>query len=162
MPEYTMSHTGAQLDAVLTAVLAGQAGLQGVIVNNSEITPDGNNKVSLTIPTLAQSTGSSTTSSMSQNAITSALGGKANVTYYTATLAANSWSGTTSNFTQTVTVDGITATDHPIIDLSEPTASNLDSWSYVSKAESGNNSITFTCFSYMPTVDLGIIIAVVK
>ena len=40
-----MSHTGAQLDAVLTAVLAGQAGLQGVIVNNSEITPDENNKV---------------------------------------------------------------------------------------------------------------------
>lgn len=162
MPDYRSTHAGAQIDAAVSAVLAGQAGLQGVSVNGEELVPDENNKVSLNVPIVAQSTGSSTTSTMSQNAITSAIGGKANVTYYTATLAANSWSGTTSNFTQTVSVNGLTSNDHPIIDLSSPTASNLDSWSFVSKAVSNSNSITFTCFNYKPTVDLALIIMVVN
>lgn len=162
MPDYTSSHTGVQIDTAVSAVLAGQAGLQGVIVNSTEITPDASNKVSFNVPIVSQSSGDSTTATMSQNAITSAIGGKANVSYYTATLGSNNWSGTDSNFTQTVTVNGITATDHPVIDLSSPTSSNLDSWSFVSKAVSGNNSITFTCFNYKPTVNLDITIMVVK
>lgn len=162
MPDYTSSHTGVQIDTAVSAVLAGQAGLQGVNVNGSAVEPDENNKVSLNIPDVSQSLGQSTTSTMSQNAITSAIGDKANVTYYTATLDANNWSGTTSNFTQTVSVNGLTSNDHPIIDLSSPTASNLDSWSFVSKAVSGDGNIAFTCFNYKPTVNLDITIMVVK
>lgn len=162
MPDYRSTHTGAQIDSAVSSVLAGQSGLQGVSVNGEELTPDDTNKVSLNVPIVSQSTGNSQTLTMSQNAITSAIGEKANVTYYNATLDSNNWSGTNSNFTQTVSVNGITSDDHPIIDLSSPTASNLDSWSFVSKAVTNSNSITFTCFNYKPTVDLDLSIMVVN
>lgn len=162
MPDYTSSHTGVQIDTAVSAVLAGQAGIQGVNVNGSTVEPDENNKVSINIPDVSQSLGQSTTSTMSQNAITSAVSSKADVTYYTATLYSNSWSGTTSNFTQSVNITGIVSTDKPIIDLSSPTTSKLDSWSFVSKADTYDGHITFTCFNYKPTENLEIDIMVVK
>lgn len=162
MPDYRSTHTGAQIDTAISSVLAGQAGLQGINVNGSAVEPDQNNKVSLNIPDVSQSLGQSTTSTMSQNAITSAVSSKANVTYYTATLYSNSWSGSTSNFTQSVNITGIVSTDKPVIDLTSPTTSTLDSWSFVSKADTYDGHITFTCFNYKPTVNLDITIMVVK
>ena len=62
----------------MSAVIDGKAGIQGVSVNGTELTPDSNNKVGLSVPNILQTTGSSTTDTMSQNSITVSLGGKAN------------------------------------------------------------------------------------
>ena len=76
MAKYKSKFAGEVIDATLTAVIDGRAGIQGVKVNNTETTPDQNNKVDLTIPVVLQTTGDSTTNVMSQNSVTSALGGK--------------------------------------------------------------------------------------
>lgn len=78
MSEYQSIFTGSLVDATLSAVIDGKAGLQGVSVNGTELTPDSNNKVGLSVPNILQTTGSSTTDTMSQNSITVSLGGKAN------------------------------------------------------------------------------------
>lgn len=76
MAKYRSKFAGEVIDATLTAVMDGRAGIQGVKVNNTETTPDQNNKVNLTIPIVLQTTGDSTANVMSQNSVTSALGGK--------------------------------------------------------------------------------------
>lgn len=78
MSEYQSIFTGSLVDATLSAVIDGKAGIQGVSVNGTELTPDSNNKVGLSVPNILQTTGSSTTDTMSQNSITVSLGGKAN------------------------------------------------------------------------------------
>ena len=78
LSEYQSIFTGSLVDATLSAVIDGKAGLQGVSVNGTELTPDSNNKVGLSVPNILQTTGSSTTDTMSQNSITVSLGGKAN------------------------------------------------------------------------------------
>ena len=79
MAKYRSKFAGEVIDATLTAVMDGRAGIQGVKVNNTETTPDQNNKVNLTIPIVLQTTGDSTANVMSQNSVTSALGGKVDV-----------------------------------------------------------------------------------
>ena len=79
MAKYKSKFAGEVIDATLTAVIDGRAGIQGVKVNNTETTPDQNNKVNLTIPIVLQATGDSTANVMSQNSVTSALGGKVDV-----------------------------------------------------------------------------------
>ena len=79
MAKYRSKFAGEVIDATLTAVIDGRAGIQGVKVNNTETTPDQNNKVNLTIPIVLQTTGDSTANVMSQNSVTSALGGKVDV-----------------------------------------------------------------------------------
>lgn len=79
MAKYRSKFAGEVIDATLTAVMDGRAGIQGVKVNNTETTPDQNNKVNLTIPIVLQATGDSTANVMSQNSVTSALGGKVDV-----------------------------------------------------------------------------------
>ena len=78
MPDYISVHTGAVIDNAVTTVINGKAGIQGIISNGTEIEPNQNNKVSINIPDISQSTGDSTTSTMSQNAITNHLREKAN------------------------------------------------------------------------------------
>ena len=70
MAKYKSKFAGEVIDATLTAVIDGRAGIQGVKVNNTETTPDQNNKVDLTIPVVLQTTGDSTTNVMSQNSVT--------------------------------------------------------------------------------------------
>lgn len=76
MGEYVSKYTGPEIDNALKKVVDGKAGIQGVKVNGSELTPDNSNKVNVEIPNISQTTGSSTTSTMSQNAITNALASK--------------------------------------------------------------------------------------
>ena len=101
MSDYHSTHTGNIIDAAISAVIAGQAGIQGVKVNGVELTPDlankvdvsvpeagiqgvkvngvelekdAANKVDVPVPNLLTSTGQSTTSGMTQKAITDAIG----------------------------------------------------------------------------------------
>ena len=76
MSRYDSIHLGSVIDDAITTVINGEAGIQGVKVNDVELTPDEDNKVDVTVPVLQQSTGSSTTDGMTQAAITTALGNK--------------------------------------------------------------------------------------
>ena len=179
MGDYHSAHTGQIIDATISAVIAGKAGIQGVKVNGTEITPDtSSNKVDISVPVVSQSTGSSTTEVMSQNkADSSSLSTVATsgsytdlsnkptiptVSNYTATLSSSSWTESSGTYIQTVSVPGILSTDTPIIDVSNPTQAMLDSWAYVSKIETSNDSITATCFSNQPTENINIKLMVVR
>lgn len=115
---------------------------------------------------ITQSTGSSTTSVMSQNAVTTQLNDKATTTLYTATLLSSSWSNS-APYTQTVNISGILSTDVPIIDvvLSSTTStakSQMESWSFVSKIDISSGSILATCFEEKPTIDIPIQLKIVR
>ena len=289
MGDYHSIHTGQIIDATISATIAGKAGIQGISVNDTEITPDpSSNKVNInlpivsqttgqsttqimsqkaitdslsqkadssslssvatsgsyndlsnkpTIPEVVQTTGTSTTQVMSQNSITTALGNKADlsnlstvatsgsyndlsnkptipevvqttgtsttqvmsqdavntalsnkvdssnlstvatsgsyndlsnkptipsVTNYTATLGSSSWSGASAPYTQTVNISGILSTDNPIVDVSNPTQTMLDDWACVSSIETSNGSITATCFSDKPSSNINIKLMVLR
>lgn len=100
LAEYNSIYTGEIVDATISAVIAGKAGLQGVKVNGSELVPDQSNKVSLEIPNVLQITGTSTTDIMSQNAVTSALSNKADLT----SLASVATSGSYDDLTNKPTI----------------------------------------------------------
>lgn len=187
MADYHSQHTGQIIDATISAVIAGKAGIQGVKVNGTEVTPDSaTNKVDINIPIVSQTTGQSTTSVMSQSAVTTQLGNKVDssslstvatsgsyndlsnkptipsVSNYTATLSSSSWVGDSAPYNQTVNISGILSTDNPIVDVSNPTQNMLDNWSYVSKIETFNDYIIATCFSDKPSSSIDIKLMVVR
>lgn len=92
---------------------------------------------------------------------------KASTAAYTATLAASGWSGTVP-YTQTVSVAGILATDNPFVDvdMSGATGSTgndlTDAWTYVGRVTANNGSVTAYCYEEKPTVNLPIILKVVR
>lgn len=70
MSDYRSSHTGEVIDSAVSQVINGTAGIQGVKIAGTELSPDSSNKINIT---LAQTTGTSTTSIMSQDAVSSRL-----------------------------------------------------------------------------------------
>lgn len=77
---------------------------------------------------------------------------------YTATLTTAGWSST-APYTQTVTAQGMTSSIVPIIGLvvSSTVQTGVEEqrqWAYVTKATSGTDSITFSCYETKPTVAL--------
>ncbi len=167
MADYQSSYKGSVIDQTINTVINGQAGIQGVSVNGTEITPDSNNKVNVNIPGVLQTTGSSTTEAMSQNAVTNALGTKASVSTYSATLLASGWNGSSAPYTQTVNVSGILSTDKAFGDIvlsdDTTTAQNqMTNWAYVSKMVTSNDSITATSLESKPTIDLPISLIAIR
>ena len=86
-------------------------------------------------------------------------------TNYNATITTN-WVGSTAPYTQIISITGILESSTPIVDvvLDSNTAtakSQLEAWNYVSKIETGENSITITCLEDKPTVAIPIQVKVV-
>lgn len=167
MADYQSTYKGSVIDQTISTVINGQAGIQGVSVNGTELTPDSNNKVSFNIPNVLQTTGSSTTDTMSQDAITTALSGKASVLTYNATLLSSGWSGSSAPYTQTVSVSGILSTDKVFADvvLDSSTSTALDQsrqWAFVSQMTTSNGSITAKCLEYKPEINLPISLLTLK
>lgn len=84
MAKYKSKFQGQVIDATLQAVIDGKAGIQGVKIDNFELTPDSENKVNiptseLNIPEVVQETGQSISKVMSQNSVSSLLSQKANL-----------------------------------------------------------------------------------
>lgn len=212
MADYQSTYKGSVIDQTINTVINGQAGIQGISVNGTELTPDTNNKVSFNvplvlqttgtsttyvmsqnsvtdalsnkanssdlatvatsgsysdlsnkpaIPSVVQATGSSTTDTMSQDAITTALSGKASVSTYNITLLASGWSGSSAPYTQTVSVSGILSTDKVFADvvLDAVAQTALDQsrqWAFVSQMTTSNGSITAKCLEYKPEINLPI------
>ena len=83
----------------------------------------------------------------------------------TGTLTADGWSDTVP-YTQTVTVTGLAESASPIIDVVvsddvETGASQIKQWVYISKASAAENSLTVSCYTKKPTIDLPILVKVI-
>ena len=103
-----------------------------------------------------------------QQAIVSAVSQKASAASYTALLPASGWSDS-APYSQTVTVTGIRATDDPLVDVSlsgaataETGKARTDAWTFVGRVETGAGTVTAYCYEEKPTVDLPVILKVVR
>lgn len=85
---------------------------------------------------------------------------------YTGTLSVDGWIGDTAPYTQDVEISGITSDLSPFIDLivSDDVATSdkeISQWSYITKATTGDNIITFRCNKTKPTIELNFKVKVV-
>ena len=92
--------------------------------------------------------------------------GAASRVSYTATIT-TTWSGSAAPYTQAVSVSGILATDTPhimpVYSTTNSTAiTQKEAWACVSKAETSDGTITFTCFEDKPTTDIPIQVEVMR
>ena len=84
----------------------------------------------------------------------------------TCTALATNWQGNAAPYSQTITVNGLTSSINPIIDvvISNDTSIGLleeDAWGCITKAITGNNTLTLYCYKNKPDVNLNLIIGVV-
>lgn len=168
------STTDVMSQNVLTNILGNKVdSIQGKGLSTNDYTTEEKTKLSgieaqANKTIVVQTTGSSTTDVMSQDVVTTELNSKATTASYTVTLAALAWVDQgNSPYTQTVNVQGILSTDYPFVDVVlSSTASTaieqLDAFSCISKIETNNGSITATCLSYKPSIDLPIKLKVVR
>lgn len=92
--------------------------------------------------------------------------GAASTEIHTATIPL-SWLGSSAPYTQTISVNGITSADTPIVDviLSSSTStalSQLEAWGCISKITTGTNQITVTCLENKPNISIPIQLKVVR
>lgn len=94
--------------------------------------------------------------------------GAASTASYTAKLPVSGWSGS-APYTQTVSVAGLLATDDPLVDLdmSGATTANAnvysEDWQKVGRMTvNAANQLTAYCYSEKPTVDLSVLLKVVR
>lgn len=85
---------------------------------------------------------------------------------YTGTLSVDGWVGDVAPYTQIINVNGITADLSPIIDLivsDDITTADgeMAQWFYITKAVTGENTITFRCNKTKPTIELNFKVKVV-
>ncbi len=81
---------------------------------------------------------------------------------YRVPVQTSGWDGAQAPYTKTITVNGITANDIPIIDIQQFGAYALDaniraSWSAITRIVTGNNSLTLTAEA-IPTTDFYILV----
>lgn len=107
-------------------------------------------------------------------AITKALGSKADLSEIpnlnrieeTSVLTVDGWIGDAAPYTQSINITGITSEMTPFIDLVisddvETGKQEMTQWSYVTKATTSDNTITFACYENKPTIALNVKIKVV-
>lgn len=83
----------------------------------------------------------------------------------TATLNASAWTGETAPYTQTVAVTWMLSMDHPHVSLvysgdNDTRIAQREAWGMVDDIDSGDGTITFTCFEGKPEADITIQIEV--
>ena len=99
--------------------------------------------------------------------LSSSLSGKATTATYSATLSSSGWSAS-APYTQTVAVSGILVSDNPFadVDMSGATGSNgasiTEAWGYIGRITANNGSITAYCYEEKPTVNLKVLLKVVR
>lgn len=93
---------------------------------------------------------------------------KASTANYSATLSSSGWSSS-APYTQTVNVSGILATDVPFVDvdMSDATTDSAgtaltDAWNLIGRVTANAGSITAYCYKKKPTIDISLILKVVR
>lgn len=99
-------------------------------------------------------------------AVGDALAMKAETASYKTTFPASGWSSN-APFTQSVTIEGLLETDEPFVDVYLENVENgteiLEAWMLVGRLYvSANNTLTVCCYEEKPTVDIPIILKVVR
>ena len=98
-------------------------------------------------------------------AVGDALKKKAETESFKVILSANGWSGS-APFTQTISIDRIFSTDEPFVDVNlegvYDGTSIIEAWSVVGRVATADGSITAYCYEEAPTVDIPIILKVVR
>ena len=77
------------------------------------------------------------------------------------TTITTTWTGSTAPYTQTITVNGITSNDKPVISPIYSTTNatailEKTAWNLIGKIETGTNSITVTCFEKKPVTAINV------
>lgn len=93
---------------------------------------------------------------------------RATTATYTALFPSSGWSSSIP-YTQTVNVEGILATDNPIVDIDmsnamseEDSALATEEWNLVRRIATNDGSVTMYCYDEIPTMDINIILKVVR
>ena len=82
------------------------------------------------------------------------------------TVTALDWIGNSAPYSQRITINGLTSELTPVIDvilsnIIETALNEEKQWGYITKAETGSNSITLYCYKTKPTIDLNFIMKVI-
>lgn len=133
----------------------GNDGQDGVSPTVSFSTITGGNRMTVV-------DGSGTSSIDIMNGITTISTNKIDLTC--TALAAN-WTQSNGKYTQTITVSGLTSSLHPILDviISDTVATGIEEqkqWAYITKAVTGDGTLTLYCYEHQPTIDLNILIGI--
>ncbi len=158
--------------------------IQGILLNGTHISPDINRQVNIVLEDFGGATveqGVKADSAIQGVKLNGTLiepdsqkivdvivsGGGSSSTTYTAEIGTNWVTAETGEYTQTVAVSGILATDNPIVDVvlddeKDTALAQLESWSLISKIETYDGSITVTCLEEAPTVAIPIQLKVVR
>lgn len=92
----------------------------------------------------------------------------AKVADYSGTFLASGWSGSAPPYMQTITITGLKASDRAWVgwDFSGATASNYDTlkdnFYMIGRVAAGTNSLTAYCYEEKPTMNLPVLVTVVK
>lgn len=93
---------------------------------------------------------------------------KASTANYLATLSSSGWSSS-APYSQTVSVSGILSTDVPFVDVDMSVATTADegaalteAWGLIGRVTADTDSITAYCYEEKPTVDVSLILKVVR
>lgn len=100
------------------------------------------------------------------NRLESTVAAKATVKYFTGTLLADGWTGTSAPFSQEITVNGILETDRPKVDVVaswayETAKKEIWDWGYVYRVVTGKNKIAAYA-TVKPMVSLNIQMEVIR
>ena len=100
------------------------------------------------------------------NSLEATVATKATVKYFTGTLLADGWTGTSAPFSQEITVNGILKTDKPKIDVVaswtyETAKKEIWDWGYVYRIVTGQNKIAAYATA-KPSVSLNIQMEVIR
>lgn len=100
--------------------------------------------------------------------LTSLISQKATTARYSVTLSSSGWSSS-APYTQTVNVSGILATDDPFVDVDMSGATTtaqgmalIEAWGLLGRITANAGSITAYCYEEKPTVNIPIILKVVR
>lgn len=92
---------------------------------------------------------------------------KAETAMYTGVFVANGWSGTSSPYTQTLTIPGMLVSDNPFADVNLEDVSDaqgaIDGWALIGRvAVSENDTVVGYCYEEKPTIDIPVFFKVVR
>ncbi|MGN1043519.1 MAG: hypothetical protein ACI4PR_01785 [Acutalibacteraceae bacterium] len=144
---------------------------KGLVTGGEDLTAADIPDISATYETKSNKSDSFTQSSnityASTKALVDGLETKAEIKKYTATIG-TSWTQESENkYTQSISIDGILATDAPIIDLilsDDVTTANaqIEAWSCVSKITTTDGGLTVSCYNTQPTSEVQIQIICIR
>ena len=144
---------------------------KGLVTAGEDLVSDDIPDISATYETKSNKSDSFTESSSetytSTKALVDGLATKAEIKKYTATISTTWTSNPNGEYTQEITLDGISETDTPTIDLvlSDDVSiakSQIESWSCVSRITTSTGKLTVYCYDVSPTTEIPIQIICVR